>query len=129
MISSRKIKVKKKNVNKSSNIEIELELIKDNEIKTIKYNNKNISLITESKVGFYNVGGSCYMASIIQILIHLRNFIELFLRNKRKKTLYKIFSNLLVRIINSEDEIEITEFSNEYNKINEKFSGNKEIIQ
>ena len=121
----KKNKGKKKNVNKSSNIDIELDLVEDNEIKTIKYNDKNIALITESKVGFYNAGGSCYIASIIQILIHLRNFIEIFLRYRRKNTLYKIFSNLLTQIINSEDAIEITEFSNEYNKINEKFSGNK----
>lgn len=111
--------------NKSSNIENELDLIKENEIKTIKFNNKNISLITESKVGFYNAGGSCYMASIIQILIHLRSFIERFLRKNQKNFLYKIFYNLLLQVMNSKGPIEITEFANEYNKINERFSGNK----
>lgn len=115
----------KKNINKSAKIEIELDLIKENEIKTKKYNDKNISLITKSKVGFYNAGGSCYMASIIQILIHLRSFIERFLRKKQKNILYKIFYNLLIQVINSEGPIEIAEFSNEYNKINERFSGNK----
>lgn len=116
---------KKNDINKSGNIEIELDLIKENETKTIKYNNKNISLITNSKVGFYNAGGSCYMASIIQILIHLRSFIEIFLRKKQKNNVYKIFYNLLLQIINSKGPIEITEFSNEYNKINEMYSGSK----
>lgn len=115
----------KNNNNKSANIEIELEHIKENEIKTIKCNNKNISLITESKVGFFNAGGSCYMASIIQILIHLKSFIERFLRKNQKNILYKIFYNLLLQVKNSEGPIEIAEFSNEYNKINERFSGNK----
>ena len=49
----------------------------------LKFNNdKYLSLITDSKIGFYNEGGSCYMASIIQILIHLRNFIEIFKKKK-----------------------------------------------
>lgn len=113
-------------INKLDNKEvIELDLIKEKEIKTIKYDNRNISLITDSKIGFYNAGGSCYMASIIQILIHLRSFIEIFLRNRQENNLYKIFYNLLLKIMNSEGPIEITEFANEYNKINERFSGNK----
>lgn len=111
--------------NKSDNMDIELDLIKENEIKTIKYDNKDISLITDSKIGFYNAGGSCYMASIIQILIHLRSFIQLFLIKDQKNKLYKIFYNLLLQIIKSEGPIEINEFSNEYNKINGRFSGNK----
>ena len=115
----------KNNNNKSSNIEKELDNIEENEINTIKFDNKNILLITESKVGFYNAGGSCYMASIIQILIHLRSFIERFLRKNQKNILYQIFYNLLIEVINSKGPIEIAEFSNEYNKINERFSGNK----
>lgn len=65
------------------------------------------------------------MASIIQILIHLRSFIEIFLRKRQNTSLYKIFYNLLLKIINSEGPIKITEFSSEYNKINERFSGSK----
>lgn len=123
----KKQKGKKKIVNKSANIETELDLIKDNEVKNIKYNNtNNISLITESKIGFYNEGGSCYMASIIQVLIHLKSLIGIFLKKKKKKNpLSKIFNDLLVKIINSEESIEIKDFSKGYNKINSKFTGDK----
>ena len=93
----------------------------------LKFNNdKYLSLITESKIGFYNEGGSCYMASIIQILIHLRNFIEIFKKKKiNKNTLSSIFNDLLDKIKVSKDKIEIKDFSNEFNKINKKFSGTK----
>ena len=32
--------------------------------------------LSKSQIGFYNAGGSCYMASIIQILIHSKIFLS-----------------------------------------------------
>ena len=66
------------------------------------------------------------MASIIQILIHLRSFIEKFINQKyQKNTLSKLLHDFLVQIINSNKPIEISNFSKAYHKINQKFSGDK----
>ena len=123
----------KKDKNKNSkkdnagHIEIELEN-KENEIKLIVFQNNNNNSSTpiyESQIGFYNAGGSCYMASIIQILIHLKSFIKMF-RNKnvaKDNYLSNILNDLIDEINNSKNSIEISEFSNKYNKINKKFRG------
>lgn len=57
--------------------EYELVILKDSENRKKKFIN-NFSYLYESKIGFYNAGGSCYMDSIIQILIHLKSFVEKF---------------------------------------------------
>ena len=65
------------------------------------------------------------MASIIQILIHLKSFIKIF-RNKnvaKDNYLSNILNDLIDEINNSKNSIEISEFSNKYNKINKKFRG------
>ena len=99
---------------------------KGNEIIIAKYSNNNYTKLYESQIGFYNAGGSCYMASIIQILIHLRSFIEKFINQKyQKNTLSKLLHDFLVQIINSNKPIEISNFSKAYHKINHKFSGDK----
>ena len=41
---------------------------------------KKINLL-ESKIGLYNAGGSCYMASFIQILIYLLLFLDQFYKS------------------------------------------------
>ena len=38
----------------------------------------DIDEIIKSQIGILNIGGSCYMASIIQILIHLKQFLDYF---------------------------------------------------
>ena len=115
-----------RNINEHGGKEFELDLIKDDNDKRNKNNN---SIIYESKIGFINAGGSCYMASILQILIHLKCFIEIF-RSKRKyikNSLSKLLNDLINKIINanSNQSIEISNFSNEYQKINSKFTGEK----
>lgn len=42
--------------------------------KTIKINKEKLN---KNKIGLFNVGGSCYMSSII-ILIHLKKFLDYF---------------------------------------------------
>lgn len=39
-------------------------------------------ILLKSKIGLYNAGGSCYMSSIIQILIHSKQFLNEFLISK-----------------------------------------------
>ena len=88
---------------------------------------KNIKdKLLESKIGLYNAGGSCYMASIIQILIHLKQFLNIFLREtyKKNKPLSYLFYNFIEKLSKYDNHsIEIKYFANEYNKINYKFSG------
>jgi hypothetical protein len=99
-----------------------------NEISKSGSSNDNINFkynLLESEIGLYNAGGSCYMASIIQILIHLEKFLKIFLRKKpnNKSTLSYIFYNFINEIVSSSSPIEIKEFSYKYHKINPKFSG------
>jgi len=105
------------------------------EIKTkINFEKKEMNInemkqkLLKSRLGFYNAGGSCYMASIIQILIHLEKFLNEFLENKYEytKPLSNLFFNFIKEIADSkENAIEIKRFANEYNKINNKFDGEK----
>ena len=83
-----------------------------------------LTYLLNSKIGLYNAGGSCYMASIIQILIHLEKFLNIFLKKKPcKSSLSYIFYNFINEIASSKSPIEIKEFSSKYSKINSKFSG------
>lgn len=84
-----------------------------------------LTYLLNSKIGLYNAGGSCYMASIIQILIHLEKFLNIFLRKEPCNTssLSYIFYNFINEIASSKSPIEIKEFSSKYSKINPKFSG------
>lgn len=99
-----------------------------NLIEDIEENKKKL---LESKIGLNNAGGSCYMASIIQILIHSKLFLEEFYKNKNVheiNPLSKLFSNFIEKIASFEgsfDSIEIKNFAQEFNKINYKFSGDK----
>lgn len=83
--------------------------------------------LLDSKIGLYNAGGSCYMASIIQILIHSKLFLDQFLKIKNDSmySLSSKFFNFIEKIANSVDSIGIKNFSKEYNEINNKFSGDK----
>ena len=84
--------------------------------------------LLKSQLGFYNAGGSCYMASIIQILIHLDKFLNEFLKNKYEytKPLSYLFFNFIKEIADSKvNAIEIKRFAKEYNQINYKFDGKK----
>ena len=104
-------------------------LKKSNFINTQR--DKIIQNLLESKIGLINAGGSCYMASIIQILIHSKLFLEEFYKNKNVheiNPLSKLFSNFIEKIASFEgsfDSIEIKNFAQEFNKINYKFSGDK----
>ena len=68
------------------------------------------------------------MASIIQILIHSKLFLEEFLKlkNNNRNSLTYLFGNFIKKIANSYfNKIEIFDFAKEYNKINNKFNGQK----
>jgi len=91
-----------------------------------------IKKLLESKIGLINAGGSCYMASVIQILIHSKQFLEQFYNNKtfnNSKPLSYLFKNFIEKIANfvgsREYSTYIKYFANEYNKINNKFTGEK----
>ena len=67
------------------------------------------------------------MASIIQILIHLKLFLEQFYKsyNCNTNSLYIIFLNFIDKISNSNNAIDIKDFADKYNQINHKFAGDK----
>ena len=104
-----------------------------NKLSNINMTSKDIiKKLSESKVGLINAGGSCYMASIIQILIHTRLFLEQLYNNKsfnNSNSLSNLFLNFIERIANFVDSniqsMDIKNFANEYNKINNKFRGDK----
>lgn len=86
---------------------------------------KNLKNLLESKIGLYNAGGSCYMASIIQILIHLKKFLDIFLKdtNTNKNSLSYLFYNFIKEISTSKKPIEIRDFANKCNKIFPNYNG------
>ena len=99
-----------------------------NRIDNESLSNKiDINKLIDRKIGLYNAGGSCYMASIIQILIHSKVFLEEFLKikNNNRNSLTYLFGNFIKKIGNSSNKIEISNFAKEYNKINNKFNGYK----
>ena len=95
----------------------------------------NINAIIKSTIGLNNAGESCYMASIIQILIHLEKFLDSLKKYYTKQNkLYTEFYKFLKKLEqgNCETEtvykvyykyIEIIEIAKVYNSINHKFKG------
>ena len=86
--------------------------------------------IIKSKIGFNNAGESCYMASIIQILIHLEKFLDSLEKNYTKNKLYPEFCKFLKKLdVNNSKTyyhykyIEIQDIANIYHSINHKFKG------
>ena len=86
--------------------------------------------IIKSKIGFNNAGESCYMASIIQILIHLEKFLDSLEKNYTKNKLYPEFCKFLKKLdvkkpqtYNNYGYIEIQDIANFYHSINHKFKG------
>ena len=86
--------------------------------------------IIKSKIGLNNAGESCYMASIIQILIHLEKFLDSLEKNYTKNKLYPEFCKFLKKLdvkkpktYCSYDYIEIQDIANVYHSINHKFKG------
>ena len=86
--------------------------------------------IIKSKIGLNNAGESCYMASIIQILIHLEKFLDSLEKNYTKNKLYPEFCKFLKKLdvkkpktYYSYDYIEIQDIANVYHSINHKFKG------
>ena len=79
--------------------------------------------LLSSKIGLINAGGSCYMASIIQILIHLEKFLDVFLNDKCKVGFSNKFFIFLQHLAKAKYDIEIKNLADEYNRINNKFNG------
>ena len=86
--------------------------------------------IIKSKIGLNNAGESCYMASIIQILIHLEKFLDSLEKNYTKNKLYPEFCKFLKKLdvkkpqtYNNYGYIEIQDIANFYHSINHKFKG------
>lgn len=102
------------------------ETIKNN-IKTYDIKNDDlINKLLKSLVGLNNAGGSCYMASIIQILIHSKKFLDEFIKYEyqNKNVLTSILFDFIKEIAFSKvPSIEIKKFAENYNKINYKFNG------
>ena len=94
---------------------------------TIKKTEEMKNELLKSKIGLYNAGGSCYMASIIQILIHSKEFLDTFLEEKinNKNSLSYLLYKFIEEIANSNNSIEIEYFAEQYNKINYKFNGRR----
>ena len=83
--------------------------------------------LSKSQIGFYNAGGSCYMASIIQILIHSKIFLKIFFKNKynNKDNFSWNFFNFLIKVENAHEPTPIEPLAREYNRINPKFNGSQ----
>lgn len=96
--------------------------IKKEEIMNVN-NDKIKEILLESKIGLINAGGSCYMASIIQILIHLKQFLDKFLKHEYTNSFSYKFYNFIINISQSKYPIEINGIADEYNRINKKFCG------
>ena len=86
--------------------------------------------IIKSKIGLNNAGESCYMASIIQILIHLEKFLDSLEKNYTKNQLYPEFYKFLKKLDVKKPKtcynynyIEIQDIANVYHSINHKFKG------
>ena len=80
--------------------------------------------LINSKIGLINAGGSCYMASIVQILMHLRKFLDIFLSKTYNNNFSKKFQKFLKLVAETHyQEIEIKQLADEYNKSNNKFNG------
>ena len=86
--------------------------------------------IIKSKIGLNNAGESCYMASIIQILIHLEKFLDSLEKNYTKNKLYPEFCKFLKKLDVKKPKtcynynyIEIQDIANVYHSINHKFKG------
>lgn len=93
-------------------------------VETSETNNKNIkNKLLESKIGLINAGGSCYMASIIQILIHLKQFLDIFIKNEYSNNFSNEFYKFIKNLSQSKYPIEINTIADEYNLINKKFCG------
>ena len=91
----------------------------ENKIYTSK---KDIQPIIKSKIGLNNLGETCYLNSSIQILIHIKIFIEELISNVNpfiKNLIYHLIeiSSCLIRIGNNENENYI---SHSYSPINFK---------
>ena len=100
-----------------------LDLTKEDIIK--KEELKNILL--QSGIRLYNAGGSCYMASIIQILIHSKKFLDIFLNKeiKDKNSLSNLFYNFINNIAISKSYKEIKKYEKNFNnKFIYKFKSN-----
>lgn len=86
----------------------------------------DIDKLLISQIGFYNAGGSCYMASIIQILIHLKPFLEYYEKHRTNSLLCNKFNEFLQKVEkDSYNQIEIRDLAKTYYLINSKFKGTK----
>ena len=89
-------------------------------------NKIDIDKLIGSQIGFFNEGGSCYMASIIQILIHLKQFLDYYVKLKSKSPLCLKFNEFLQKVQKASTyAIEIRDLANAYYSINSKFKGTK----
>lgn len=111
------------------------------EIPCINSNEKNETKqlkkhLLESKVGLENQGATCYMASILQVLIHTDIFLKTFYENyKNTGGVSKILYNLFNKIVSSKNQrkksISLEEFVNELNRIDPRYNpkrGNNPIL-
>ncbi len=92
--------------------------------------------LLESKVGLENQGATCYMASILQVLIHTDIFLKTFYENYKNiggvsKILYNLFNKILSSKSQHKQSISLEEFVNELNEIDSRYNskrGNNPIL-
>ena len=106
---------------------IQKEILKSTENKKKNYESLKKKLL-ESKIGLQNQGSTCYMASILQLLIHTKEFLTIFFQNynennKFSKILFDLFQKIFQN--NKEKSISFQEFSNSLNQIDPRYSSNK----
>jgi hypothetical protein len=99
----------------SYNITIDLEP-KEKNIKNKNHN--NIDDIINSTVGLKNLGGTCSVSSIIQVLAHTNCFVHEFFKHYNKnKTISFLLYNLFMGLKSGNTSKQFSEFCNKLNSI------------
>lgn len=88
-------------------------------------NNSNLNKdkLLKSKIGLINPAATCYMASMLQALIHSEIFLNYFIKNKKENN---YLSNILTQLFNqiestTEKCIPLKDFAFNYNKIDNRY--------
>ena len=104
----------------------------------IDYNKEDLGLqsksfisIIYSKVGFMNIGASCFINSIVQILIHCKPFIESItkniniLKNLKLSITFKLFQIIeqILHLQSNNNYIDISHFNNLFGNKHPNFNG------
>ena len=89
--------------------------------------NSKKNKLLKSKIGLINPSATCYMASILQALIHSEKFLDYFFKNKKGNyCLSRILDKLFNQIeTTKEKRIPLKDFASDYNKIDNRYHFSK----